>query len=514
MISTSSGEERFLADNAIDLDQWYKPYPMQSRFHASPKKYRLLGGAAGPGKTLALIMDHMQSCVEFSDPEEAKQVHTLLLRRTFPKLQATVITRFREKIPKELYLHYNEQKSVVTWKNGATTNFGSMQHEHNAWDWQGQWYKIDYDEICEFTFLQWMATSAWNRCPVSQYATKGGAGNPFGIGAGWTKSIFIDKKPCDEMDDNQRKQYNANDYEYFPCTYLDNPVYANDPEFLKNLEQYPAALRDALKYGKWGVVGGYFSGAWDEAENVYDPSEFVMKPWYPRWMSGDWGFEHNATTYWHCIDDLGVIRTYREYVTNHQPPETLAESIVKQSYDEDGTLPRFQSFFYSHDAFQKKTDANTIAVRMNKVLSDSGLPPVESTGTDKVGREQLMYQLMVKRIKSGEYYDDEKAQSVPVLQAAWQIANNCQRLINVIPLAPRDEEKVEQIAKFVGDDPLDGSGHGLYGFTRGLAKKPISVIIQEALAAAPNFSQAHITHMKLQDRFKKLNEPIKRGTRR
>jgi hypothetical protein len=96
------------------------------------------------------------------------------LPRTYPKLEATVTTRFREKIPKELYRDYNESKHVVTWHNGAQTRFGSMHHDHNAWDFQGQWLRIDYDELTEFTFTQWQATSAWNRCPVRPDAKKGG----------------------------------------------------------------------------------------------------------------------------------------------------------------------------------------------------------------------------------------------------------------------------------------------------------------------------------------------------
>ena len=211
-----TGMERFVRE--IDLSDYYAPYPMQDRFHASPVRHKLLGGAAGPGKTLCLIVDHMICCNEFTDPAEAKQVHTLLLRRTHPKLEATLITRFREKIPRELYADFNESKKIVTWLNGSTTHFGSMQYEHNAYDWQGQWMKIGYDEMAEFTFKQWMATSAWNRRPVTPYCTKDGASNPFGIGASWIKSLFIEKRPCEEMDENQRRQYSPDDYAYFPST--------------------------------------------------------------------------------------------------------------------------------------------------------------------------------------------------------------------------------------------------------------------------------------------------------
>ena len=35
----------------------YTPFPRQQEFHRSPAKYRLFGGAAGPGKSKALLID-------------------------------------------------------------------------------------------------------------------------------------------------------------------------------------------------------------------------------------------------------------------------------------------------------------------------------------------------------------------------------------------------------------------------------------------------------------------------
>lgn len=498
----TDGIARFI----IDFNKLYTPYPFQQAFHSSPKKFKLAGGAAGPGKTLMMLAEHMVACNEFTDPVEAKQVHTLLLRRTYPKLQATVITRFREKIPRELYRNFNEQKNTVTWHNGATTVFGAMHYEHDAYEWQGQWYKIGYDELAEFTFKQWMATSAWNRCPVSRYATKEGTSNPIGIGATWIKSIFIDKTPCEEMDEHQRKSYNPDDYAYFPGTYLDNPIYANDPEFIAGLEAYPAPIRDALKYGIWGVAGGYFAGAWDPSVNVYDEHEVEIKPWWPRWISGDWGFEHWAANYWHCIDDFGVVRTYREFVTNHEPPDVLAASIVSHSSDENGQRPEFGAFYYSHDAFHQKTDANTIAKRMAKVMMAAGMPQPSNAGTDRVGRGQVMYQKLSERIIIGERWEESIGKTIPIEVPAWQIERSCSRLINAIPNAPRDEVKQEELAKYTGDDPIDGAGHGIYGRFGRPATKPFKVKLQEELVKLPIEGNARfIKHKQLEQKEGKDN---------
>jgi hypothetical protein len=73
----------------------------------------------------------MMACAQFSR-QEGPEVHTLILRRTYPKLASTVITRFREKIPREFYEDFNESKGIVTWRNGSSTQFGAMQYEHDV----------------------------------------------------------------------------------------------------------------------------------------------------------------------------------------------------------------------------------------------------------------------------------------------------------------------------------------------------------------------------------------------
>lgn len=470
-----------LTSGADTFTMRYKAYAHQKEFHESKKRFRLLGGAAGPGKTFALIMDHMMVCNKFP-LETAPQVHTLLLRRTHPKLEQTVITRFREKIPRELYRDYNESKHVVTWLNGATTQFGSMQYEHDVWGYQGQWLKIGYDELTEFTFSQWQNISAWNRCPVSQRATKDGATNPIGIGARWVEDVFVRKQPCAEMDKNQKEQYNAADYGYFPATYLDNPIYANDANYIAGLDSYQGPIADALKHGKWGVAGGYFDGAWDEAYNVYQADSVHREPWHRTWLGGDWGFEHNSAIYWLYMDDLGIVRSYRELVCNKHTPEELAERVVNESADdrdEEGKL-NYEHFTFAHDAFAKKVDINPIALRMSKVLQSSGLPAVSCSTKDKKGREQIIYDLLKQRVKTGVSFVDGVGEE-PVFAAKLQIADTCVELLRVLPTAPRDEDNREEIAEFLGDDPIPGLGYPLYAMFGAPSAKPLELRVSERM---------------------------------
>jgi len=522
-----SGFERGI----YDLRNRYDPYPMQRRFHSTTCQYPFMGGAAGPGKTLAMIMEQMTACNEFN-ASDGPQVHTLLLRRTNPKLEATVITRFREAIDPSLYRKFNLTKSEVTWWNGATTLFGSMQYDHNAWDYQGQWLQIGYDELCEFTFQQWMATSAWNRCPVSPHTKKYGAGNPIGIGALWCEDLWVNLQPCHGMDDDQKAQYLAGiyyengvkkhrDYAYFPATYLDNPVYANDPTFLKNLSAYPAALRDALKLGKWGVAAGYFRGIWDEAVHCYGEGEVELLPYFKRWISGNWGYEHPASFYKHCMDGNGVLYTYDEMVVQHQSPEKLAESVANFAIDDDGSMPRFIGFPFSFDAQRSMAtstmgaEPNSIAARMTPILRKAGIPEPYPSTRDKVGRDTLMRERLEKRIVIGE---DGEGHFVEVPN--WRISRRCKELIRIMPIAKADEadpEKIEPVNDG-SDSPLQGAGYGLYGIWGKPAKIPREVVRRELAAtiiepdSQPTVEQFTELAMAMK-RFAADNKPKKRRSR-
>jgi hypothetical protein len=119
MVSITSGGERWIAERKPLFELGYEPFPKQQKFHSSPAKYRLFGGAAGPGKSKALLMEAILQA------QEHPGANTLLLRRTFPELEQSLLLYFRRDVPRELYRSFNESKHVVTWWNNSTTRFAS-----------------------------------------------------------------------------------------------------------------------------------------------------------------------------------------------------------------------------------------------------------------------------------------------------------------------------------------------------------------------------------------------------
>src|SRR5260370_25270486 len=142
----------------------YDPFDRQKIFQNSRAKYRLFGGAAGPGKTKALLWEAIRQA------HKVDRCDTLLLRRTYPELESSLLAYFRRDVRRELYKSYNESKHLVTWTNGSTTRFGYCRNENDGYQYQGaEFLFIGIDELTHFTLKQWQFLTSRNRCPIPEY---------------------------------------------------------------------------------------------------------------------------------------------------------------------------------------------------------------------------------------------------------------------------------------------------------------------------------------------------------
>src|SRR5258708_12340174 len=116
---------------ASDERVYYDAFPHQLQFHHRPAKYRLFGGAAGPGKTMALLYEAIRQAHNVPGSD------SLLLRRTYPELDSSLLAYFRRDVPRPLYRRYNEAKHIVTWHNGSTTRFGYCRNENDFYQYKG-----------------------------------------------------------------------------------------------------------------------------------------------------------------------------------------------------------------------------------------------------------------------------------------------------------------------------------------------------------------------------------------
>src|SRR5271156_2790830 len=483
---------------SITVELNYQPFPKQRQFHLSPAKYRLFGGAAGPGKTKALLMEAVIQAVTHPN------VNTLLLRRTFPELEASLLHYFRRDVPRNLYTAFHESKHLVEWANGSTTRFGYCASEHDVYQYQGAEYLfIGIDELTLFTLRQWQFLTSRNRCPVpGTFPCVAGATNPGNIGHAWVKALWIEKQPAPGME--HPEEYDAEDYDFIPARFCDNPIYAADKNYQKTLLALPTNLKRAFFDGDWEVFAGQYFDRFDLGRNTARAEEIEWQPWWPRWISIDWGFEHPAATYWHAqapasgtADDAfrdvfhaqpGVavprsaanragegnrdangdgrtqssscVVTYREYVTHRTSPRELAREIIARSMGSErraaggglsappGSLPllekareKIAAIYLSPDAFARRTDDASIAEQMGDVFAEAGFPRPTPADDDRIGGWMLMYQML----DAGE----------------WLLTDNCVELIRTLPTLVRDSVRIEDVEKMDGDDAADAARYGL-----------------------------------------------------
>jgi len=466
---------------------FYQPFPRQKEFHESCAKYRLFGGAAGPGKTKALLWEAIRQAntVPGSD--------SLLLRRTYPELESSLLAYFRRDVPRNFYKSYNESKHVVTWLNGSTTRFGYCCNENDVYQYQGaEFLFIGLDELTHFTLKQWQFLTSRNRCPVpGSVARMAGASNPGNIGHAWVKALWVDHVPPPGFE--RPELYDARDYDFIRAKLADNPIYANDAAYHRTLEALPEHLRRAFLEGDWNVFAGQYFDVFEFGRHTVRAEELRLEPWWPRWISIDWGFHHPSAVYWHCgvpaagssqpsafsyqkrsgdprnaearsfrsdaerarissaalsdncqltaenfrpAADSARIVTYREFVQSGLSPRMLAQGIAERSGRE-----RIGDVFLSPDAFAHRTSEASIAEQLGEVLAASGLPRPAPADDDRVGGWQLMYQLLESD--------------------AWLITENCAKLVDCLPQLVRDNRRVEDIRKVDGDDPADAARYGL-----------------------------------------------------
>ena len=441
----------------------YEPFPRQRTFHDSPAKYRLFGGAAGPRKTKALLYEAIYQA------HLHPSVDTLLLRRTFPELEASLITYFRRDVPRELYEKYNEAKHIVTWLNGSTTRFAYCDTENDVYRYQGAEYLfIGVDELTHFTLKQWQFLTSRNRCRLKgAKPCMAGATNPGNIGHAWVKALWVDCVPAPGME--RTDQYDPNDYEFIHATIADNRFYAQDDGYKKTLGQLPEALRRAFLDGEWDVYAGQYFDIFSPERHTVRAEQVQLEPWTPRWISIDWGFEHPSAVYWHATRNDGVVVTYREFVQNRLSPRMLATAIAERSVDRTGRGEKIRDVFLSPDAFAQRTADASIAEQLGDGLAGMGLPRPTPADNDRVGGWMLMYQ---------------------ALEADhWLIADNCRRLIENLPTLTRDPANVEDTLKCDGDDPADAARYGLKSALEP-GRAPAEVLAAERITAVDPTSRA------------------------
>lgn len=425
-------------------DIW-TPQPRQIAFMERPEYEVLYGGAAGGGKSDALLI------------EALRQVHIphykgIIFRKTYPQLTELIDRSrvlYRQICPAA---KYNGSSHVWSFPSGAQIYFGNMQRTADRINYQGKAYDlVCFDELTHFQWEEYSYMFSRNRptgpgTRVYMRATT----NPGGIGHAWVKARFIDPAPPMTTLWEQNKAPDgkggikvvSRDRIFVPATIFDNQaLLTNDPNYLASLSMLDENSRQALLMGDWNSFEGQVFREWKNDPEHYDDhiGTHVINPFrVPReWRVErcfDFGYTRPSACLWVAISPENIKYVIREYYTCTGTPNQgtkihhveMAEQI-KEIEETDENLKGRKIIGVADPAIFDESRGMSIAADMAKAPNYI----VWHRGDHKrlPGKMQMHYHLA---------FDDN---NLPMLQ----VFNTCRHTIRTIPTLVYDETNVEDI---------------------------------------------------------------------
>ena len=291
----------------------------QKAFIDSTEDEVLFGGAAGGGKSYGQIADALLFALKYPASKQ------LILRRTFPELEKSIIRSALSLFPRELY-SFNSSSHVGRFKNGSVIDFGYCAGENDVYQYQSAEYDvIRFDELTHFTESQYVYLISRVRGANSYPKQVKSTTNPGGIGHAWVKRRFIDPSPphVSFIGDGELRKI------FIPSLLSDNHfLRKGDPDYEKRLLALPEREKKALLYGDWNIFEGQYFTEFSVSRHVISPFE-IPAAWR-KFRTIDYGLDR-LVCLWIAISPDGTSYVYREFCESNLTVSASAKGILDRT---------------------------------------------------------------------------------------------------------------------------------------------------------------------------------------
>jgi hypothetical protein len=436
----------------------------QTDFLAAPEQEVLYGGAAGGGKSYAMLADPMRY---FDNPS----FNGILFRKTNDELRE-LKQKSRILYPKAFPgARWREQDSAWIFPSGAQMWLTYLDRDEDVERYQGQAFTwVGFDELGH-----WASPYAWNYMrsrlrstdsdiPLSQRATA----NPGGLGGTWIKKMFIDPAPPgyafpatdiesgevlkwpDDHPDASKRGTPLFYRKFIPARLRDNPYLFADGRYEASLLSLPEEQRKQLLDGDWNVVEGAAFKEFSLRHHVIEP--FDIPPHWKRFRSCDYGYASFSAVHWFAIDPIyETLIVYRElYVKGHTGTK-LAKRILELEKDEHIMYGILDSSVWQ----QRGQTGPSIAEEM--IHAGCRWRPADRTqGSRTNGKNRVHEVLALREVGISEIT------GLPIIKPGIQFFSTCRQIITDLPMLPVHPDGKEDIDdRYLSDHTYDSIRYGV-----------------------------------------------------
>jgi hypothetical protein len=401
----------------------FKPNPgPQTSFLSAAEREVLYGGAAGGGKSYAMLADPLHG---LNDPNFSG----LLVRHTTEELRE-LIQKSQELYPRAVPgIKWSERKSQWISPRGGRLWMSYLDKDTDVTRYQGQAFNwIGFDEL-----TQWSSPYAWGYMRSrlrSAHASDLGlymraTTNPGGAGHAWVKKMFIDPERAG-------KAFWATDIESGETiTFPKGHSKEGQPLFKRRF--IPASLFDNINEG----------AAFPEFDRkIHVVDSFEIPDSWAKFRACDYGYGSYTGVLWFAVAPDEQVIVYREMYVSKVTASDLAELIL-EAEAKDGTI---RYGVLDSSLWHNRGDTGpSLAEQMNH-KGCRWRPSDRSRGSRVAGKNEIH-----RRLKVDEF--TEKPQLV--------FMNNCTNTIAQIPSIPLDKKNPEDVDTHAEDHLYDALRYGI-----------------------------------------------------
>jgi phage terminase large subunit len=384
----------------------------QDEFFNATATEVLYGGAAGGGKSYGQVLDAMIYALKYPGSKQ------LILRRTFPELDKSIIRTALMVYPKEIYT-FQQTTRTGRFVNGSLIDFGYCEAENDVLRYQGLEYDcIRFDELTHFTEFQYLYLMSRLRGANAFPKMMKSSTNPGNVGHAWVKARFVDPAPAGEVFEVELPGGRKITRQYIRSTVYDNVfLLREDPAYIDRLMSLPEKQRKALLDGNWNIFDGVRFTSFDENTHVIDP--FELPQGWRRYRAMDYGLDRLACL-WVAVDGERNAYVYKAISISNLIISDACKAI-KDMTDEEIYATLAPPDLWSRDQVTGKSRAMQFA--------DFGVPLLKVSNDRAAGWSAVDELLKVN--ENG--------------RAKLKIFRNCRDLIKNLPQLQIDPKKPDDV---------------------------------------------------------------------